>query len=193
MILVIDNYDSFTYNLVHYIECLDQEVVVVRNDQLPSADVIAAAKGVILSPGPMLPQDAGVLLDIITLCIDKPILGICLGHQALAMHYGGKLQNNIPVHGKVTTIEVTQKTLFNELPAAFRVVRYHSWSVKKLPVELNILAKSKDGQIMAFHHKHLPHWGLQFHPESILTEFGMKILENWLLFSQIKEPKKMFD
>ena len=183
-ILVIDNYDSFTYNLVHYLEDLDCEVTVKRNDQLTLEEVDAFQK-IVLSPGPGLPDEAGLLKTIIkTYAPTKSILGVCLGQQAIAEVYGGSLINLDAVyHGvstKVTTC-VNDESLFDGLDKTINVGRYHSWVVDpNLPQELEATSIDENGQVMSLRHKVYDLRGVQFHPESVLTPQGKKILENWI-------------
>ena len=184
-ILVIDNYDSFVYNLVHYLESLDCEVVVKRNDQL-NLDEVEAFDKVLLSPGPGIPDEAGLLKSIIQKYgATKSIFGVCLGQQAIGEVYGGTLRNLEDVyHGVATEIEttVTDALLFKGLKNTFEVGRYHSWVVAKenFPASLEITAVDKNGQIMALRHKEYDVRGVQFHPESVLTPDGMEILKNWV-------------
>lgn len=184
-ILVIDNYDSFTYNLVHLLQELDQEYVVWRNDKFNLADVADFDK-ILLSPGPGLPEEAGLLLDVIrTYAPSKSILGICLGQQAIAEVFGGTLFNlPKPLHGVATGIIVTDKEekLFQDFPADSMIGRYHSWAVEaaSLPESLKITAVDPDGTIMALSHINYDVRGMQFHPESILTTNGKTLIANWL-------------
>jgi anthranilate synthase component 2 len=184
-ILVLDNYDSFTYNLVHYLEKVsDAGVHVFRNDKISIEDVNLFDK-ILLSPGPGVPQEAGILLELITRYADrKSILGVCLGMQAIAEAFGGKLKNLDSVyHGVATPIKTFDNDLiFNNIPDEFNVGRYHSWVVdeKLLPAELEITAKDEMGFIMALKHKTYNVRGVQFHPESILTEHGLQMIENWV-------------
>ena len=189
-ILVFDNYDSFTYNLVHLIEKITGEKVdVFRNDQIALADVAVYDK-IILSPGPGIPVEAGLLLPLIKeYAATKSILGVCLGHQAIAEAFGGTLINLSTVfHGVATKIQISNrqsangKSLFNELPDEIEVGRYHSWIVNdnNFPSALEITAKDENGYIMGLRHKTFDVQGVQFHPESVLTPDGEKILQNWL-------------
>lgn len=187
-ILVIDNYDSFTYNLVHYLEDLGCEVTVRRNDQLSIEDVDAFEK-IVLSPGPGLPEEAGLLKAIIeTYAPTKSILGVCLGQQAIAEVYGGKLINLDSVfHGVATkvTSAVTDESLFNGLDKTFEAGRYHSWVVDpNLPEVLEATSFDENGQVMSLRHTVFDLKGVQFHPESVLTPDGKKILENWIRFPE---------
>lgn len=191
-VLVIDNYDSFTFNLVHLLHECGVEATVWRNDKFELGEVNAFDK-IILSPGPGIPEEAGLLLDVIkTYGPHKSILGVCLGQQAIAEVYGGKLFNlQRPVHGVATPIRVTDpaETLFAGLPGQFLVGRYHSWAVSKegIPDELKITALDSEGVIMALSHRHFDVRGVQFHPESVLSEHGRKIIQNWLAISNHKD------
>lgn len=185
-ILVFDNYDSFTYNLVHLVEKITGEKVdVYRNDQIALADVGAYDK-IILSPGPGIPEEAGLLLPLIKqYAATKSILGVCLGHQAIAEAFGGSLTNLSTVyHGVATPIKIlkTDAQVLSGLPKEIEVGRYHSWIVNEadLPAELEITAKDEQGYIMGLQHKEFDVQGVQFHPESVLTPDGEKILRNWL-------------
>ena len=183
MILVIDNYDSFTYNLVAYFEELGQEVEVKLNTCLPGTLDLLKYDGVVLSPGPSLPKDANQLIPLINEIQGKlPILGICLGHQALAVTNGAELKRmDYPFHGKVSEIKLKNQGLFNGLPQFIKVVRYHSWLVETMPKGFETVAYTMGGEVMAFENNDLKIDGIQFHPESILTEYGLEILNNWLL------------
>ena len=184
-ILVIDNYDSFTYNLVHALKKFDGVTVVVkRNDEVADQEPDLYDK-IVFSPGPGLPSEAGKLLSIIKKYKGKkPMLGVCLGHQAIAESFGGSLQNmNNVLHGVATPITVVGESyLFRDLPQTFDAGRYHSWIVEKesFPEVLEITSTDKEGRIMSFQHREFDIQGVQFHPESILTPIGEKILENWV-------------
>lgn len=184
-ILVVDNYDSFTFNLVHLLQECGMDCTVLRNDKFLLEDVAAYDK-ILLSPGPGIPEEAGLLLDVIrTYGNSKSILGICLGQQAIAEVYGGKLFNlKKPVHGTATPLKILTKDepLFKGLPERFMIGRYHSWAVDRLdfPETLEITAVDDGGVIMALSHKEYDVKGLQFHPESVLSEHGKKLIENWL-------------
>ena len=183
-IVIIDNYDSFTYNLSHLIKSLGAEVDVVRNDQFSLDDLEAYSK-IVLSPGPGIPSEAGLLLDVIkTYAGRKPILGVCLGHQAIGEAFGGKLENLSDVfHGVATPCHiVADDPIFSGLERDITVGRYHSWVVSRegLPECLEVTAVSDEGQIMALRHLELNVRGIQFHPESVLTPDGRKMLQNWL-------------
>lgn len=182
-ILVIDNYDSFTYNLVHYLEDLDCEVIVKRNDQL-TLDEVDAFDKIVLSPGPGIPEEAGLLKAIINKYAPrKSIFGVCLGQQAIAEVFGGSLINLDEVyHGIATKITIAKEDkLFEGIPEEIEVGRYHSWVVHpELPEMLEATSFDKNGQVMSLRHKEYDVCAVQFHPESVLTPEGKKILENWL-------------
>jgi len=183
-ILVIDNYDSFTYNLVHYLKDLDCEVTVIRNDKLTLEEVEPYDK-IVLSPGPGIPDEAGLLKSIIKkYAPTKSILGVCLGQQAICEVFGGKLINLDEVyHGVATKINITveDESLFNGFSKEIEVGRYHSWVVdKNLPSVLEATSFDENGHVMSLRHKEYDVKGVQFHPESILTPNGKKILENWI-------------
>ena len=184
-VLVIDNYDSFVYNLVHYLEDLGCEVTVKRNDQLQLDDVAPFQK-ILLSPGPGIPDEAGLLKDIIqSYASTKSIFGVCLGQQAIGEVFGGRLINLDEVyHGVATnvTLSVSDEPLFEGLDSNFDVGRYHSWVVadNNLPDCLEVTSYDQNGQIMSLRHKELDVRGVQFHPESVLTPDGKKMLENWI-------------
>ncbi|ANR72747.1 aminodeoxychorismate/anthranilate synthase component II [Prevotella scopos JCM 17725] len=182
--VIIDNYDSFTYNLVHLIKELGLNVTVVRNNQFSLEDLNTYDR-IVLSPGPGIPSEAGLLLDVIKHYAGiKPILGVCLGHQAIGEVFGAKLKNLSDVfHGVTTkTTQIVDTPLFEGLPKHFQVGRYHSWVVEKehFPNCLEIIAESKEGLIMALRHRTYNIYGIQFHPESVLTPDGKKIMANWL-------------
>lgn len=184
-ILVIDNYDSFTWNLVHYLEELGADTTVVRNDELTVEEALAqGADGILLSPGPCTPNEAGICVDLIKHApADLPILGVCLGHQSIGQAFGGKVITAQEIrHGKLSDIHQKGGDLFEGLPETYRVVRYHSLAVRPedLPEDLVADAFTDDGEIMALHHKTRPVYGVQFHPESILTEHGHALLKNFL-------------
>lgn len=191
-ILLLDNYDSFTYNLLHYIEALGAPVVVYRNDEITLEDV-AAFDHIVLSPGPGLPDEAGILKAVITRYgAEKPILGICLGMQAIGEVFGAKLQNlNTVHHGVATTIEVLdlQDILYQNLPQSLSVGRYHSWIIDPatLPETLVVTAQTPEGHPMSIRHSSLPIYGVQYHPESILTPLGKTILQQWLTTFYFKQ------
>ncbi|MEE8517268.1 MAG: aminodeoxychorismate/anthranilate synthase component II [Alphaproteobacteria bacterium] len=192
MILLIDNYDSFTYNLVHYLGELGAEIDVRRNDQLAVTDAIElGADAILLSPGPCDPDKAGISLDLVTaaagLTPPVPVLGVCLGHQTVGQAFGGKIvRGSEPMHGKVSTITHSGHLLFDGIPSPFRATRYHSLIVERetLPECFEITAESDDGVIMGLAHTSLPVYGVQFHPESIASEHGHRLLENFLKLPQ---------
>jgi anthranilate synthase component 2 len=183
MILVIDNYDSFTWNLVHYLMELGQEVQVVRNDALTARDALASnAEAFLISPGPCTPNEAGVSLDLVAACADaaRPLLGVCLGHQAIGQHFGGRVARGGLMHGKTSAISHDGSGVFTGLPSPFRATRYHSLVVDDVPEALIVNATADDGFTMGFRHRDLPIHGVQFHPESIATEHGHQLLANFL-------------
>ena len=185
MFILIDNYDSFTYNLYHYLGELGAEIEVYRNDQISVDEVMAKApQGIILSPGPCDPDRAGICLDLIKAAAGKiPILGVCLGHQAIGQAFGGKVvRASKPMHGKLSDVTHRNKSVFLDLPNHFAATRYHSLVVDRdsLPADLEITAETEDGTIMGLAHKSLPIAGVQFHPESIASEHGHKLLGNFL-------------
>jgi anthranilate synthase component 2 len=192
MLLLIDNYDSFTYNLAQYLGELGQEVRVVRNDKITVADIAKLAPArIVISPGPCTPNEAGISLEVIAQLGGKiPILGVCLGHQAIGQAYGGKVVRAPKVmHGKTSLIQHTSKRLFTNLPNPMQATRYHSLVVEPqslpdvLEVDARVDAATGEGEIMALSHKTLPVWGVQFHPESILTVDGKRLLTNFLEIS----------
>lgn len=183
MILVIDNYDSFTFNLVHYLIELGVEVSVVRNDALTAADAMASnAAGFLISPGPCTPNEAGISLDLVAACAEtaRPLLGVCLGHQAIGQHFGGTVQRGHLMHGKTSPVCHDATGLYAGLPSPFQATRYHSLEVVDIPQDLVVNATSDDGAVMGFRHVELPIHGVQFHPESIATEHGHAMLANFL-------------
>ena len=185
MLVLIDNYDSFTYNLVHYLGELGAPCKVFRNDKISVADVLGLKpKGIVLSPGPCTPNEAGICLELIAKAGPKvPLLGVCLGHQAIGQAYGGQVARApVPMHGKLSRITHTAKGVFKGLPRSFEVTRYHSLIVARtgLPDSLTVTAKTGDGLIMGLQHKTHPVHGVQFHPESIASEHGHALLANFL-------------
>jgi anthranilate synthase component 2 len=183
MILVIDNYDSFTWNLVHYLMELGAEVKVVRNDALTAGEAIASnAQAFLISPGPCTPNEAGISLDLVAACADagKPLLGVCLGHQAIGQHFGGRVVRGGLMHGKTSAIAHDGTGLFDGLPSPFTATRYHSLIVEDIPDMLTVNATASDGSVMGFRHRELPIHSVQFHPESIATEHGHAMLANFL-------------
>ena len=188
MILVIDNYDSFTFNLAHYLMELGAQVRVERNDALSAAEAVASgAKGILISPGPCTPNEAGISLDLVAACADAamPLLGVCLGHQAIGQHFGARVVRGGLMHGKTSPVDHRGTGVFAGLPSPFTATRYHSLVVEDIPDCLEIDATSKtpglDGtSVMGFSHRELPIHGVQFHPESIATEHGHALLANFL-------------
>jgi anthranilate synthase component 2 len=185
MIVLIDNYDSFAFNLVHYFGELGARVEVHRNDKVTAAAVIAAAPdAIVLSPGPCTPNEAGICLDLIPAAAPRiPILGVCLGHQAIGQAFGGKVvRAPVPVHGKLSDIEHRGGSVFRGINAPFKATRYHSLVVDRatLPRDLDVTAETADGLVMGLAHKRLPVHGVQFHPESIASEHGHLLLKNFL-------------
>jgi anthranilate synthase component 2 len=198
MILVIDNYDSFTFNLVHYLMELGAEVKVVRNDAISASEALAGnAAGFLISPGPCTPNEAGVSLDLVAACADagRPLLGVCLGHQAIGQHFGGHVVRGGLMHGKTSPVDHDGTGVFGGLPSPFTATRYHSLIVEDIPGSLVVNATSEtpglDGtSVMGFRHETLPIHGVQFHPESIATEHGHALLANFLRLCGIdaKQP-----
>ncbi len=185
-IVVIDNYDSFTYNLVHYLrEITGEQVDVYRNDEI-EPEALAGYDKIVISPGPGIPVEAGNTPAIIRRWAkEKSILGICLGHQAIAEAFGGRLINlEEPYHGIRSEIHIlAEDPLFSEVPETFLAGRYHSWVVDRdsLPAEMTVTSEDSEGQVMGISHRELDVRGLQFHPESVMTEYGYKIIENWIV------------
>ena len=185
MILVIDHYDSFVYNLVQLVEGLGRETKVVRSDEASTEALLASApEAVILSPGPGRPEAAGCMVEL-TRALDSriPVLGVCLGHQAIGAAFGGRVDRGPePVHGKASAIRHTAEGIFEGVPDPFQGGRYHSLVVhrEELPAEVEITAWTEDGLVMGIRHRELPRFGVQFHPESILTPEGPRIVENFL-------------
>ena len=185
MIFVLDNYDSFTYNLVHLLGTLGAEIVVERNREISVQAVLAMQpEGILLSPGPSRPENAGCLLELIQAAAGRiPMMGVCLGHQAIGQAFGGKVVSAQKImHGKLSRIQHDGKGLFQGIPQDIKVVRYHSLAVeeKTLPACLEVTAHSEDGEVMGLRHKELPIEGIQYHPESIMSEFGRQQLVNFL-------------
>ena len=183
MILVIDNYDSFTWNLVHYLMELGAEVQVVRNDAMTASEALASgASAFLLSPGPCTPNEAGISLDLVAACAEArlSLLGVCLGHQSIGQHFGGKVVRGGLMHGKTSPVRHDGTGLFKGLPSPFTATRYHSLIVEDIPDNLIVNATADDGSAMGFRHKELPIHSVQFHPESIATEYGHEMLANFL-------------
>lgn len=186
MLLLIDNYDSFTYNLVHYLGELGADVKVIRNDAMSARDAMALnPAAVLLSPGPKTPTEAGICLDMVALAAEQrmPLMGVCLGHQTIGEAFGGNVVRcHEIVHGKMGSIQHTNNGLFEDLPSPFAATRYHSLVVERdtLPDALKITAELADGTIMGLEHRELPIHGVQFHPESIRSEHGHAMLQNFV-------------
>ncbi len=198
MILVIDNYDSFTFNLVHYLMELGAKVEVARNDAISAGQALSSgARGFLISPGPCTPNEAGISLDLVAACADagKPLLGVCLGHQAIGQHFGGRVTRGGLMHGKTSPVDHDGSGMFKGLPSPFTATRYHSLIVEDIPGELVVNATSEtpglDGtSVMGFRHETLPIHGVQFHPESIATEHGHALLANFLALCGIKAVER---
>lgn len=189
MLLMIDNYDSFTFNIVQYLAQLGEEVKVVRNDEIGVADIAALRPDrIVVSPGPCSPEEAGISVAAIKEYAGKiPLLGVCLGHQSIGAAFGGTVVRSVSLmHGKTSPIHHDGKELFVGLPNPFNATRYHSLVVERssLPDCLEVTAWVDNGEIMGLRHKELPVWGVQFHPESILTEGGMELLDNFIKLSK---------
>lgn len=196
MILVIDNYDSFTWNLVHYVMELGAEVEVVRNDALSAGQAISSgAQGFLISPGPCTPNKAGISLDLVGAAADAgmPLLGVCLGHQSIGQYFGGKVVRGGLMHGKTSPVTHDDTGVFKGLPSPFMATRYHSLIVEDIPDVLKVNARSDDDHVMGFRHESLPIHGVQFHPESIATEHGHAMLANFLKLCGIdaKLPERL--
>ncbi len=194
MILMIDNYDSFTYNLVQYLECLSEEVLVYRNDHISIQEIEELhPEMIVISPGPGTPDESGICKDIVQRFQGKtPILGICLGHQTIGQVFGGRVVKALePTHGKVHPIQHGSAGVFRNLPNPLQVTRYHSLVLERetLPLCFEITAETTDGEIMGIRHKEHLIEGVQFHPEAILTEEGMTVLENFLLQAKAWVPR----
>mgnify|MGYP003628697477 FL=1 len=189
MILVIDNYDSFTFNLVHYLMELGAEVRVERNDALTAGEALrTGAQAFMISPGPCTPNEAGISLDLVAACADarKPLLGVCLGHQSIGQHFGGKVVRGGLMHGKTSPVTHDGSGVFAGLPSPYIATRYHSLIVEDIPACLPVNATADDGSVMGFRHESLPIHGVQFHPESIATEHGHKLLANFMALAGIE-------
>ena len=184
MLLIIDNYDSFTYNLLDYFMQLEVDCRVARNDEIDLPEIEALnPHAIVISPGPGRPENSGITRAVIEHYFDKkPILGICLGHQAIGEFFGAKLEEaSYPMHGKTSTIHHNGDVIFNRLPPHFEVMRYHSLVLKNIgEKDLEVIAKTEANEAMAIKHRHHNLYGLQFHPESILTQHGIEILRNWV-------------
>ncbi len=189
MILVIDNYDSFTWNLVHYLMDLGATVEVVRNDAITVSEaMLSGAEAFLISPGPKTPNEAGISLELVAACAEskRPLLGVCLGHQAIGQYFGGNVIRGGLMHGKTSPVTHDNSGLFQGLPSPFTATRYHSLIVENVPDTLVVNANSDDGLVMGFRHKELPIHGVQFHPESIATEYGHEMLANFMTLAGMK-------
>ncbi len=185
MILMVDNYDSFTYNLVQYLGELGADLQIYRNDKILLEEIVALEPAkIVISPGPCTPEKAGISIAVIKEFAGRvPILGVCLGHQSIGVAFGGQVvRGDYPVHGKTSMVKHDAKTIFSGIANPFEATRYHSLIVERqtLPEVLEVSAETEDGVIMGMRHKELPIEGVQFHPESILTGAGMQLLKNWL-------------
>jgi len=185
VVLLVDNYDSFVHNLARYVRQLGEETVVCRNDRITLAEIAALEPShILLSPGPCTPREAGISNDVIlAFAAAVPILGVCLGHQCIAAAFGGEVvRADRPVHGKASLVHHDGQGIFAGLPSPFRAGRYHSLVVREatLPPDLEVVARTAEGVVMAIRHRSFPVWGVQFHPESILTDHGYTLLRNFL-------------
>lgn len=191
MILLIDNYDSFTYNLAHYLADVGGEPHVIRNDELSTEEALALKpEAIVLSPGPRTPNEAGICVDIVQKAPDQlPIFGVCLGHQSIGQAEGGEIVTAQEIrHGKLSDVQHDASALFDGIPETFEVVRYHSLAIRPatVPSSLTVTARTSDGEVMAVQHKSRPVFGVQFHPESIKTEYGHELLSNFLNFANVE-------
>ena len=185
MILVVDNYDSFTWNLVHYLRVLGAAVRVARNDELTVREALASgARAILISPGPGTPTEAGISLDLVAGCAEArlPLLGVCLGHQAIGQHFGGEVVRTGPMHGKTCAVEHDGTGLFAGLPSPLVQTRYHSLALapERIPACLTVNATAGDATVQGIRHRDLPIHGVQFHPESVASERGHDLLNNFL-------------
>jgi anthranilate synthase component II len=193
MILVIDNYDSFTWNLVHYLMELGADVEVVRNDAMSVGQAMTSgAEAFLISPGPKTPSEAGISLDLVAACAEagKPLLGVCLGHQAIGQHFGGHVVRGGLMHGKTSPVSHDGTGLFADLPSPFTATRYHSLIVDDIPEQLVVNATAPDGSVMGVRHRTLPIHGVQFHPESIATEHGHAMLANFMMLAGMRVKER---
>jgi anthranilate synthase component II len=196
--LMIDNYDSFTYNLVQYLGQLKCEVEVKRNDALTAEEAISTtADCIVISPGPSTPEQAGICIDLIKLAAKagKPLLGVCLGHQSIGAAFGARvLRAPLPMHGKVSLVTHQSSDIFAGIPSPFNATRYHSLIIDDLPAELIVTASTADNIVMAVRHATLPIFGIQFHPESVMTEHGLAILKNFIeVAAKVRSGGKSLD
>lgn len=196
MLIMIDNYDSFAYNLVRYFRELKEEIIIYRNDEI-TEDIINKINpdGIVISPGPKSPKEAGEVLNVIDKFKEKmPILGICLGHQSIGHYFGGEIiKGDRPMHGKISPILNNGQGIFKGIPEKINVTRYHSLIIKRenLPCELEITAVTEDGVIMGIKHKEFPIYGVQYHPEAVLTEEGYSVIKNFInICKECKEKKR---
>jgi anthranilate synthase component 2 len=193
-ILVIDNYDSFTWNLVHYLMELGAEVDVVRNDAMSAGQAVSSgAKAFLISPGPCTPNEAGISLDLVGACAQAglPLLGVCLGHQSIGQYFGGTVVRGGLMHGKTSPVTHDGTGLFAGLPSPFTATRYHSLIVEDIPDSLIVNATSEDGSVMGFRHATLPIHSVQFHPESIATEHGHAMLANFMIAAGMRVKERV--
>jgi anthranilate synthase component II len=194
MILVIDNYDSFTWNLVHYLQELGAEVEVARNDAIGVGQALSSgAQAFLISPGPCTPNEAGISLELVEAAADqkRPLLGVCLGHQAIGQHFGGTVTRaRTLMHGKTSPVIHDDSGMFAGIPSPFTATRYHSLVVEDAPDVLIANARTEDGTVMGFRHRDLPIHGVQFHPESIATEHGHDLLANFMTIAGIKVAER---
>jgi anthranilate synthase component 2 len=193
MILVIDNYDSFTWNLVHYLMELGAEVEVVRNDAISAGQALSSgAEAFLISPGPCTPNEAGVSLNLVAACAEakRPLLGVCLGHQSIGQYFGGMVVRGGLMHGKTSPVSHDGSGVFEGLPSPFIATRYHSLIVESIPDCLIVNATSDDSHVMGFRHATLPIHGVQFHPESIATEHGHAMLANFMRVAGMKVKER---
>jgi anthranilate synthase component 2 len=194
MILVIDNYDSFTWNLVHYLQELGAAVEVVRNDAIGVGQAMSSgAEAFLISPGPCTPNEAGISLDLVAACADqgRPLFGVCLGHQSIGQHFGGRVVRAPELmHGKTSPISHDGSGVFEGLPSPFTATRYHSLIVEDVPDSLIVNAHAPDGTVMGFRHATLPIHSVQFHPESIATEHGHDLLANFMRAAGLKVKER---
>ena len=193
-ILVIDNYDSFTWNLVHYLMELGAEVEVVRNDAIGVGQAMSSgAQAYLISPGPKTPSEAGISLDLVAACADagKPLMGVCLGHQAIGQHFGGRVVRGGLMHGKTSAVSHDGSGLFAGIPSPFIATRYHSLIVEDIPADLIVNATAPDGSVMGVRHVTLPIHGVQFHPESIATEHGHAMLANFMRLAGMRVRERV--
>jgi len=188
VILLFDNYDSFTYNLLDLLKQEYEDISVVRNDELSLAELIEInPRAILISPGPGRPEQSGILMEMLHHFVGKvPILGVCLGMQAIGLHFGAKLVHaNFPMHGKTSIIKHNNHPMFFNIPQNSEMMRYHSLILKELPNELIQTSETTDAEVMSIVHKNLPIWGVQFHPESVLSKHGPLILRNWISHFQL--------